>query len=530
MPKSHIRTVLIILLTLLLLLEINAVNAQTKPGPTQPTTVVKEKPIQEIITTEKNNPTESGEACSDGTLNKHCSTQKPFQCLGGKLETSCVLCGCDNNLICTPTKTCESTSWPAINTGERKLLVLMAKFQDSTINRQCGLANVELIKDQIFNENNSNSINSWIQKISYEKTWLTGDVYGWINVPITEYDGGCNNDRGKFENVIRVAAEIADPEIDFSQYEMIFLIPSCTETIASGDPIILQTDEGTFTFPFFASGNTCELPVGTTIHEFGHKLGHGHAKFLNCGTESVGDDCEKIEYGDLFDVQGGNRNDQPGPFNAYYRERNGWLEPNQIKEITESGTYIIEPLSTHTTGIKALKIPGNGISLSTVYNGAPANQYDNLSYYIEYRRNVSEYFNLLDKTTGQEVELQYNKGGIIRLAGGLISDTFSNNKPNINTLLIDATPGNTVDLIDVALQEGQTFRDEKHGISITTLTANENELTVRVTLENEDITQKENGEPCKNDSECKSNLCRESQCAKIGIWQRIIAWFKRLFS
>lgn len=41
--------------------------------------------------------------------------------------------------------------------------------------------------------------------------------------------------------------------------------------------------------------------------------------------------------------------------------------------------------------------------------------------------------------------------------------------------------------------------------------------------------QKLEGISCNNNFECRSNLCIDSECIKVGLFRRILSWFKRLF-
>ncbi len=43
------------------------------------------------------------------------------------------------------------------------------------------------------------------------------------------------------------------------------------------------------------------------------------------------------------------------------------------------------------------------------------------------------------------------------------------------------------------------------------------------------VSQKENKSSCSNDYECKTNYCKSEKCAKLGIFKKIVLWFKGLF-
>jgi hypothetical protein len=89
-------------------------------------------------------------------------------------------------------------------------------------------------------------------------------------------------------------------------------------------------------------------------HELGHAFGFNHAKSLECGKgKRIRDSCERIEYGNPFDVLGNKR--LGIHHNAYIKEGLSWLDQNSILNLEEDGVYTIRPLQS-STGIRAAKI------------------------------------------------------------------------------------------------------------------------------------------------------------------------------
>ena len=88
----------------------------------------------------------------------------------------------------------------------------------------------------------------------------------------------------------------------------------------------------------------------------GHNFGLYHAHSLDCGTAVLGTNCTTSDYGDTIDTMG---NSAAGHFNAFHKDRLGWLDYGTSPMITivhVDGLYTIEPLETTGTGPKALAI------------------------------------------------------------------------------------------------------------------------------------------------------------------------------
>lgn len=193
-----------------------------------------------------------------------------------------------------------------------------------------------------------------------------------------------------------------------------------------------------------------DLMLDVAGHELGHNLGLYHSRSMDCGATAIGTSCTTNEYGDTADLMGATK----GHFNAFQKERLGWLAPSQITTVTGSGTYVIEPFETITGGVKALKILKSTDSMNR-----------RTYYYLEFRQPL-----------GYDAFL----AGWSNILNGVSIHTGSESGGNTSYLL-DMTP-ETASWNDPALVTGRTFSDPAAGISISTVSTSASGATVSVVV------------------------------------------------
>ncbi len=329
------------------------------------------------------------------------------------------------------------------NLGEQKTLVvpIYTTTQPSTTPQD--------INNSIFNLSNSNSMNSWIKEVSYNRAWLTGEVKDWIQVS----GFVCSPDAMR-ESLIPY---LQNNNINLEPYtRLIIILPegsSCSNELAGianiGIPEFDFGDTKIWLSTSLIKGPN-NLDNGVLIHEFGHNLGLYHANFWFCNnTPPPSDICYSVPRGDPIETMG--YYSEKAHFNTLHKEKIGWLKENQIINYNpKQGNYTIEPLE-YANGTKMIKIP--------LANG--------LFYSIEYRRPIG--FDVISLTNlapnsynGARVHLQKN-----------ITDG--------DTLLFDLETilGGNVGI--AILRPGQTFTDTTNGITITTLEATPEYLKVNIT-------------------------------------------------
>jgi uncharacterized repeat protein (TIGR01451 family) len=281
---------------------------------------------------------------------------------------------------------------------------------------------------------------------SYQQAWLTGDVAGWYTIPFTSTV--C--DLSSIASYAKSAASAAGFDVAaYKHYVYAFPKNACGGLGA-----------GT------VGGNPSQawiigsLDLKVVSHELGHNFGLYHSHALDCGASVLGTNCTVFEYGDRMDTMG---NIAAGHFNAFQKERLGWLDYGTSPSITTveaNGLYAIEPLETANAGTKALAIPKST-------DAATGQQ---TWYYVEYRQAL-----------GFDSFLATNSN----VLNGVMVHTGS--PPDGDSgYLLDMTPAsasqNWSDWSDPALEVGQSFYDPDSGVTIAPASVTSTGATVSVSF------------------------------------------------
>lgn len=320
----------------------------------------------------------------------------------------------------------SSTTSPLVlsNTfGEQRTLVMLVNFQDNPTSQPY---TVDQARSLVFG-----NVSNFYYESSYHQTWLAGDVYGWLTIPMDSTV--CDTySLAQYANAATVAA--GANLWSYSRYVYVFPKNSCGWagiTLKSSNTVPRVYLNGSFNFKDVA-------------HELGHSFGLDHSASLDCGATSIGSSCTMIEYGDKFDDMGSGSYH----FNAYQKERMGWLNSGTttppIMTVESSGTYFIEPLETLSAGgAKALKILK---SVDPVTG-------DKTWYYVEFR---------------QPVGFDSALAGNSNVVNGVLVHQATQFQDSFNlffSYLLDMTP-ETSSWFDPALPVGRTYQDSTAGFSI----------------------------------------------------------------
>lgn len=325
----------------------------------------------------------------------------------------------------------EPRSYATVSPGPRKVVVLLINFTNDTSQPWTPAQATSTMFT------GPGSVNQYFQEESFGAISMTGDVYGWYTLPMSNAGCAVSN----WAAAANTAA--ANAGVNLSSYQhVVYAFPFADSCYWSG----LAEMPGS---RVWINGS---FQLRTLGHELSHNLGVHHASSLTClsGSSRVAysTSCSYSEYGDPFDIMGSGARQT----SMYHKAQLGWLDPLAQQTVTTSGTYTISPMEWAAGGVQSLRIP----------RGA-SGQY----FYLEYRRPFGSYFDTFSLSD------PVVNGVSIRLA----PDTSVINL----SYLIDTNPL-TQTFNDAPLRSGQTFTDSVDGVTVSTTTVTAAGATVQVTL------------------------------------------------
>jgi hypothetical protein len=316
----------------------------------------------------------------------------------------------------------SSTATAPSTLGERRTLVILVNFKDNPVEPWTA----DYARNVVFG-----ATSDFMFENSSRQTWLSGDVAGWFTIDLSSTV--CDIDTLAYQAKNAAAAS----GIVLTNYQHI--IYSFPKNGCGGLGI------GT------VGGNPSQawiigsLDMSKVSHELGHNLGLYHAKALECGTTSLGDNCTVMAYGNAFDAMG---NTYAGHYNAFLKERLGWLNAGNspgIMTVDGSGTYSLDVYESAGTGPKALKI----LKSTDPVTGKRT------WYYVEAR---------------QAIGFDAFLSGFANVINGVLIHTGTEGNGD-SSYLLDLTPSSqlltTKDWLDPALTAGESFTDPVAGVTIT---------------------------------------------------------------
>lgn len=228
-----------------------------------------------------------------------------------------------------------------------RTLVLLTKYVGVTTPSY----SASQVSDVVFN--GAASVNAFYSEDSYGKINLVGSVKNWIDIP-AHHDCDTYLDR---TNAIS-AAHAAYPDIDFTKIDRLILVDTFRCPGFAGVSSIGKDAVPTPNGPAFFSTSFVHSNYGLDARIIAHELGHGfgleHANSFMCDQTSFSGTCQVHPYADVYSVMGASYLAQN---NLLHKQQLGWVSPDQVKSITESGTFVLEPIETPANGLKGLELP-----------------------------------------------------------------------------------------------------------------------------------------------------------------------------
>ena len=365
-----------------------------------------------------------------------------------------------------------------IATGPLNTAVIVANFSDSTSS-----FDIDKIRTA-FQGNPGHDIVSYFAEASFGKSPIVPSFFGPYT--LLSSSSNCVNSLPELQN-------LANNDVNYLNFRRFVYVFNCNYGASTGigEAANLNTPDGnvpnaTLIYMGYPSNMPFAYDPEIYSHELGHNMGNWHASFFNCYPQvftpptnfDEDTNCITSEYADVFDVMGSPPYTSSGTFpwsakeiphlNPYHKNNAGWFDPGKFQTVNTSGTYILTPYESTSPGVLALNIPRSN---------------SGTSFTVEYRQPIGfdSYINTFrcancNAALGASVRLS---GYIPHGPGGGSDTEMIDNSPNS---IKSTSFWGGEDLPDGALLPGNTFNDPEYGISITTVGADANQLTVQVTV------------------------------------------------
>lgn len=245
-------------------------------------------------------------------------------------------------------------------TGTRNLIVILVEFTDKTHT----FSSSEVLTNAM------TALEDYIDEVSYGLVQVSGDATPWLSLSNNReyYVEGTSFPSDPSFDLISEAIDLADPYVDFSNYDGVTIIHAGQGQELSHDwrdywssewwNFNLPTNDGVSIQRASVSPEE-SLPgdpsfVGVLAHEFGHDLGLPDLYDVDyTGAEYVGHWglMGKGSWNGPMDL-----GDQPAHMMGWCKSQLGWVNATNTVEVASDLTTVIDPLEQSTSGIHLIRI------------------------------------------------------------------------------------------------------------------------------------------------------------------------------
>lgn len=322
--------------------------------------------------------------------------------------------------------------------GAQKTLVILVNFSDLPASQPFSQATAQSV---VFT-----TTSNFDYEASYQQTWLTGTATGWLTIASSSTTCDYNTIASQAQKAASSAGYVLS---NYSRYVYAMSGNACgwwgLGTVGGSPSQAWVNSKYGFT-------------LAVVGHEMGHNFGLYHSHSLDCGTSAYATSgCAASEYGDGFDIMGQSPGNGPH-FNAFQKERLGWLNAGVSPPITvasATGTFNITPYeNARDTTPRAIKIPQNS-------SCASPQQW----LYVEARKGI-----------GTDTFVASNAN----VSGGVLVHQGTDGNAN-SSYLLDMTPA-TASWSDPGLVPLVTYTDPVRGVLVTPQWVNASGAGVTVTI------------------------------------------------
>lgn len=328
------------------------------------------------------------------------------------------------------------TSFPIPrSTGNQKIAVIMFNFNNDLSQPYT----TEEVRSYLTGTQRK-SVARYFQEASYSQLNFTADIFGWLTLPV-------NKPQYMYSETSDLARQkAAENGVILSNYDIfIYLFPRIASEYNSGWTYLAENEVWINGYFYY----------GLMEHEIGHTLGLQHASSYSCRGLQIDRyvNCERVEYGDSYDVMGG----------AYYQHHMSganklflrWLQSQQVQEVSQSGTHTLSALELPSNGLKVLRL-----------RKPDTNDY----YFITYQRPTTNPYS--DDT----YTATFTDGTMIRIRNGDF-DSFE------YTYILDTAPFTNWNIFDAPLTDNNTFYDFRNNISIKQISHTDQSAVVQISFD-----------------------------------------------